>query len=347
MGSRLLLLLFCTLSCTAQPQAQLPPNTGGSSGASDAGGASGNAGSGGVGGIDPCSPPIDEPEADPPFDDSACPHVPVVQDCRNGFCRIPAGCFVIGSPPSEQGRGAISEERAQVTLTHDFEIQAHEVTQAEWTALGLHNPSGEETWGRDCMEPTCPVGHVNWFEAVSYANLLSERHEPPLEPCYRLSDCEGQVGYGLKCASVETTASTLYECTGYRLPTDAEWEYAVRAGTRTTYYSGPQRRYRFSSACCLDENADRIAWYCNNSGHITHPVAQKQPNAWGLYDMSGNATEWLNDHHTGQPWPNPSVDPGAILRSCHPHSFWVLPAVRLRACIAFRCFSAGVHALMR
>jgi formylglycine-generating enzyme required for sulfatase activity len=87
----------------------------------------------------------------------------------------------------------------------------------------------------------------------------------------------------------------IYGCPGYRLPTEAEWEYAYRAGTTTAYYDGPSDAAVWRLCSPLDANLDKIGWYCGNAGDTTHPVAQKQPNAWGLYDMAGNVWEWVED----------------------------------------------------
>jgi formylglycine-generating enzyme len=246
---------------------------------------------------------------------SASNSPPTDLNCESGWCRVASGTFTKGSPETEWGRGLYSEDQVTVTLTHSFMIQQHETTQAEWTALGYHNPSGLLTNGTgDCTDdPRCPVGNVNWFEALAYANRLSEVKDPPLPACYALSSCTGDVGYGMKCGSVTLNAPTVYDCTGFRLPTDAEWEYAIRAGSQTAFYAGDITKGTVLSACTLDANLDKIAWYCFNSGGFTHPVGQKMANAWGLYDMSGNVEEWTNDRHTGTSPSAPVTDPGSSL----------------------------------
>jgi sulfatase modifying factor 1 len=241
-------------------------------------------------------------------------HPDVVESCDAGWCRIPAGCFVMGSPPNEPERGVYNEERTAVTLTNSFEIGAHEVTQAEWTSVGLTNPSGKNDDGTgDCSEPECPVGNVTWYEAIAFANLLSEKHSPPLEPCYEPLNCTGKLGEGMTCEGSKTTAPSLYECTGYRLPTFAEWEYAARAGTLTAYYGGDIPPSATHSDCFDVPALSDTAWYCWNSGGHTHPVAQKARNAWGLYDVLGNAAEWINDPPFGVSPEGPLTDPGAEL----------------------------------
>lgn len=265
---------------------------------------------------DAASLPPDEIDYDaalpPVVSEPDCPHPHVEAQCAAGFCRIPAGCFVMGSPESEWGHPAYAEEQVKVTLTHAFEMQQHEVKQREWTALGLPNPSGKfEDGTGDCDEPDCPVGKVTWSEAAAYANLLSERHQPPLQPCYELSGCQRELGRGLGCSGYRTTAATLYACEGYRLPTDAEREYAARAGTRTAFYVGDIRE-RDTDDCLPDPLLSRIAWYCINAGGQTHPVEQKEANGWGLFDMAGNALEWVNDGYRGIPSAG-GRDPGGVL----------------------------------
>lgn len=306
-----LALIACGCACSdsndAQPGAGGAGNVGGVGGTGD-GGIGGAAGGGGVssggtpgGGSGGVKPDLD------------CDHVTVEKSCVDGWCRIPAGCFIMGSPKDEWERGAYSEDQAKVTLTRAFEIQQYEVTQAQWEALGLENPSAPPAKpgnAGDCLEPQCPVGRITWYEAAVYANLLSEEHEPPLQPCYLLFNCSGEIGEGMSCASVAMSATSPYQCEGYRLPTAAEWEYAARAGTKTAFYSGSIKEYEKTLECAADPNLEKIAWYCFNSGNTTHPAGGKESNAWGLFDMSGNAHEWTNDVTDGiGHGPVPLIDP--------------------------------------
>ncbi len=258
--------------------------------------------------IDACAPLLP---------DKTCLMPSTVANCDGGWCRIPHGCFIMGAPPCEFYRGLYSEDQVQTTLTHDFEIQQTEFTQAEWTALGLLNPSAQHTDAGDAgftcadygdgLGPTFPVGNVTLEEAMTVANLLSLNHAPALSPCYSLSNCVGVAGLGMACASHSLTSATAYECEGYRLPTEAEWEYAARAGTSTALYSGDLVH---TLACGADPNMQSIGWYCFNANCFSQPVAQKQPNAWGLYDMSGNVVEWTSSQYTGGGYgTGPLIDP--------------------------------------
>ena len=127
-----------------------------------------------------------------------------------------------------------------VRISRPYALSKYEVTQAEWEAVMGSNPSGFAECG-----PSCPVEQVSWDNAQEFIGRLNAR------------------AGGVR----------------YRLPTEAEWEYAARAGTSGDRYG----------------NLDAIAWYDGNSGGRTHPVGQKAPNAWGLHDMHGNVGEWVED----------------------------------------------------
>jgi len=158
------------------------------------------------------------------------------------FIAIPPGSFQMGSPENEEGR-YIDEVLHEVTLTRGFEIADAAVTQAQWEAIMGNNPSGFKD---SC--PEAPVEKVNWDDAVAWCAKLMEKHP----------------GWD------------------YRLPTEAQWEYACRAGT-----PGP---WNLPSS-----KLDDLGWYDQKAGGKTHPVRQKRPNAWGLHDCHGNVWEWCAD----------------------------------------------------
>jgi len=220
-----------------------------------------------------------------------------------GFVLIRAGTFVMGSAPDEPNRYT-NEQQHEVTLTHDYELAATEVTQKQFAELLGYNPSRF----RDC--PSCPVETVTWHEAAAYTNALSAR--AGLTACYT---CMGS-GAGVSCeVAKEFAGAAIYTCPGYRLPIDAEWEHAYRAGTKTPLYNGTgEARLR---ATCTEKDAtlDEIGWYCANSDKRSHPVGQKKPNPWGLYDLSGNVWEWCHDKYVAVLGAAKATDPWGIASS--------------------------------
>jgi formylglycine-generating enzyme required for sulfatase activity len=193
---------------------------------------------------------------------------------------IPAGTFDMGCTAAQQTDdhcGADESPVHSVTLTHDFYIGETEVTQGEYQAVMGSNPSSFSSCGS-----TCPVEYITWHEMAEYANALSLLDG--------LTEC-------FSCSAGEcSTPNSPYTCDGYRLPTEAEWEYAARAGTDYVY-SG-------------SNNPSDVAIAGTESGNQTHPVAEKDSNDWGLYDMSGNVYEWTWDwYDSGYYSSSPSSDP--------------------------------------
>ncbi len=213
-----------------------------------------------------------------------------------GFSRIPAGSFVMGSPESELGRSA-DEVPHEVTLSRSFLMGETEVAWAEWTSVrdwALSNGYADLPAGRNGFEGdesgTHPVTTVTWFAVVKWLNAKSEREG--LAPCYFVAGEVYRTG--------NLTPSCDFEAEGYRLPTEAEWEYACRGGSSEAFYTG---EITSTGTVPLDPNLDLAGWYEGNSGLNTHPVGdpQKQENDFELRDMHGNMVEWCWDRYGTYP----------------------------------------------
>jgi len=182
---------------------------------------------------------------------------------KYGMKLIPAGTFQMGSTNGE------SDERPVHTVTvSSFYMDSTEVTQREYSRLMGTNPSNFSGDNK-------PVEQVSWWDAIKYCNARSR--EAGLTPVYN-----------------ETSGSCNFSANGYRLPTEAEWEYACRAGTTTKYYWGESTS---KSTISQYANYDSTSYYFGESSSLygTHAVATNRPNSFGLYDMSGNVWEWCND----------------------------------------------------
>ncbi len=177
----------------------------------------------------------------------------IIADLGLELIHVKAGTFTMGSDSDEPQRDKAEGPRTEVTLTHPFWLGKTEVTQAQYEAIVGLNPSRFKEVG-----PNAPVEEVSWDDAMKFCELLNLR---------------------------ERKAKHLPRGYEYTLPTEAQWEYACRAGTTGSYAGNPAS----------------MGWSNGNSKGTTHPVAQLQPNQWGFYDMSGNILEWCYDWYDDYP----------------------------------------------
>jgi len=181
--------------------------------------------------------------------------------------RVPPGRYVMGATVDD-AEAWPDETPHEVVLSRGFDIFAVPTTQLQYISVFGTNPSHFPSSHR-------PVERVSWFDAVRYCNALSRLHDLPV--AYAIEETDDPERPRVRWLGIEQP--------GWRLPTEAEWEFACRAG-------GASARYG---------DIGEIAWYAENSDGGTHAVGRKRPNAWGLYDMLGNVWEWVWDWFADYP----------------------------------------------
>jgi formylglycine-generating enzyme required for sulfatase activity len=216
---------------------------------------------------------------------------------------LPPGTFRMGK----------GEEAKEVHIDHGLALAAREVTVAEF----LRFRKDHEFFPKSAPTPDCPVHGVKWYDAAAYCNWLSAQEGIPKEQWCYLPNDRGEYAAGM------TVPADYLRRTGYRLPTEQEWEYACRAGSATDWSMGD-----------AEDLLRKYAWYHPPAEEHSHPVGSLRPNDWGLFDLHGNAWEWCQGRFDGQEdkegiqdkdsrllrggaFPNPTADARAAFRNSY------------------------------
>ena len=260
--------------------------------------------------------------------DMDCDGVLTVDDCNDGDANVVSVCVEL-SLGGGQSMDLVmipsgSDPQGRYTITSDFYLMTTEVTQGMFAALmGYNAHDGQPTSdsnGSYGIGNDYPAYYVNWHMAADFANKVTQRHNSlhgtSLQECYNCSNS------GSSTSVICTATSDPYQCTGYVLPTEAEWEYAARSGSQYKFWTEDGGGNYSASACNGTETIQDgvsnpllrdYAWYCGNLNNAygangSKEVGQKLPNGFGLYDMHGNVREWTADWY-GPSFPQASTDP--------------------------------------